>query len=173
MRRLALLMSVVVVLFLGPVSAQDRDKDKEEKTTQLHLLEKNAGANFGDWVVWRYDEGDKAVFLINQKTGLVIYLPWTSNGWINFRPKDGNWQVLYSKGEPKDQKRDDLMVADFVMKERPGVVLENGKYSFKDWTVNVTKDVIDFHCSSYDDRMTIRRASGEVVHNGRTLGEKK
>lgn len=177
MRRHSLLFSVSLVLLAGMVgsgAALVPDKGKEEeKTTPLHLIEKNAGANFGDWVVYRYDEGGKAVFLINQKTGFVIYLPWNSNGWINFRPKDGEWHVLYSMKNAEKQDRSDLKIGDFLKKNRPDVAVENGKYMFKDWTVTVTKDDIDFRCSTYDDRMTIRRTSGEVVHNGRDIGDKK
>jgi hypothetical protein len=137
--------------FAGNAAAQGKAKD-EPKTTELHLLEKNGGANFGDWAVWRYEEGGAAIFLINQKTGYAIYLPWSSNGWINYRTKDGDWHVLFSKGEPEPQKRDD--------------------YTFKDWTVKVTKDLIDFHNSTHDDRMTIRRSTGEFIHNGRAIGGK-
>ncbi len=175
MRRQLLRMSIVVLLwaglgFLGDVAAQDQGK--VEKTAPLHLLEKNAGANFGDWVVWRYEEGDPAVFLINQHTGLAVYLPWTSNGWINFRAKESEWQVLFPKGDPEKQNRDDLKIADFIKKPRPEVALETGKYSFKDWTVRVTQDAIEFRCATTDDRMTVRRASGEIVHNGRSIGIK-
>ena len=182
-----LLASFALLLFItaGSVRAQADGQDPKKEAPEaieLHLLEKNAGAGFGDWVVWRYDVGDKAIFVINQKTGLVIYVPWTSNGWVNYGPGGGEWHVMFSKGEPEKQNLDDLKVAQFVGK-RPATVLENGKFKFavptkendKDvthqWTVKVTKDYIDFHCASYDDRMTIRRTSGEVVHNGRSIGK--
>ncbi|MBI2808425.1 MAG: hypothetical protein HYX68_25850 [Planctomycetes bacterium] len=162
--------------------AQDKDP-KKGNTIGLHLLEKNAGAHFGDWAIWRYDEGGKSLFLINQKTRYAIYLPWTSNGWVNYRSNSGEWYVLFSKGEAKPQNRDDLKIAPFLDK-KPAQAIEHGTYKFveksnvngKDvtilWTVKVTPDLIDFHCDGYDDRMTIRRASGQVIHNGRTFGAK-
>lgn len=167
MRSLALVLGVTLVL-VGAAPAQDKD----EKTTPLHAIEKNGGAHFGDWVIWRYDEGEKAIFIVNQKTGLVVFLPWSSNGWVNFRPKDGEWQILFSKGDAKKQNRDDLMIAGFLKRPRPDIALENGKTAFKDWVVTVTKDSIEFHCSTYGDKMTVRRSSGEAVHNGRTIGKK-
>jgi hypothetical protein len=181
MRKPSFLTGVSVAFFAfvlltdlsATVSLRAQDKPKEEpKTTELHLLTKNAGATFGDWVVWRYEEGGAAVFLINQKTGFSIYLPWSSNGWINYRDKGGEWYVLFSKGEAEKQNRDDLPIAKFLEKKRPAVALEAGKYTFKDWTVKVTKDHIDFHSSTYDDRFTVQRSSGEVTHNGRSIGAK-
>jgi hypothetical protein len=149
------------------------DKGKEEpRTVELHLLEGRSGATFGDWTVWRYDEFGKAIFVINQKTGYSIYLPWSSNGWINYRDKDGEWYVRFSTGASEKQDRKDLKIEPFL-KKKTSVVLENGKYTFKDWTVTVSKDSIDFHCSAGDDRMIIRPSSAEIVHKGRPIGNKK
>jgi hypothetical protein len=154
------------------------------KSVELNLLEKNAGANFGNWAVWRFDEGVKALVLVNQKTGYAIYLPWSSNGWVNYRTKEGAWHVVFHKGEPELQDRKDLKIAPFLGK-RPTDNLEVGKYSFEGteivegkkvvqrWTVKVTKEYLDFHNASYDDRLTIRRSTGEATHNGRTIAGKQ
>ena len=64
----------------------------------LHSLKTDAGVAFGDWSIWRYDQGGESYFMINQKTGLTVYLYWGSNGWVNYRTKDGAWHVLFPTG---------------------------------------------------------------------------
>ncbi|MBM3995951.1 MAG: hypothetical protein FJ303_17635 [Planctomycetes bacterium] len=144
----------------------------QEKTVELAMLKDGDGATFGEWTVWRYDEHGKALLLIHAKSGLTIYLPWLSNGWINYRQKTGDWHIQYSKGDPKTQKREALKIEPFLSKKSASS-LEPGKYRFDAWTVTVTKDAIDFRCSTADDRLTVRRTSGEAVHTGRVVGGKK
>jgi hypothetical protein len=166
-----------------PVLGQDGKKDQAD-TTELHLLDKDEGATFGDWNVWRYDDGDRAVFLVNTKTGYAMHLAWMSNGWISYRTDKGDWYLLKSKGEPEKQDWKGLKVEKFL-KMKTSVALDTGKYSFQgsivengkkttqQWNVKVTKGYIDFHNPQTDDRITIRRNSGEIVHNGRSIGAKE
>jgi hypothetical protein len=160
-------LAFVVWFSVSPGVAQDAAKKVE-----LSSLEKNGGANFGDWAVWNHHDLGPALLLVNQKTGYAIYLPSASNGWINFRTKDGAWMVLFSKGEPEAQDRKDLNVAQFLDK-RPPVDLDEGKATLRDWEVKIAKDTIEFHNASYGDRLTISRTSGAFVHNARTIGDKK
>lgn len=173
MRKLGFAAWTLLAILLVSTDGTAKDKPKDEpKTVELTQLEKNEGANFGDWVVWRYDDGGRAIFLINQKTGYAIYVPWSSNGWVNYRDKAGTWFVVFSKGQAEKQNRDDLKIKMFLDMKRPAVDLEPGKSTFKDWTVTVSKDEIKFRCGEHDDRMTIRRGAGAFVHNGRTIGGK-
>lgn len=177
-RSLAMLASLVLAVAGGIAPARVAAQDAEP--IGLHLLQPNQGAHFGEWAVWRYDEGDKAFFLIHQKTGLTVYLPWTSNGWINYRTGDGVWHVLFSKGDAEYQKRDDLQVAKFLGK-KPAPAAETGMFTFEattmdngvkethTWTAKVTKEFIDFHNPKYGDRITIRANSSSFLHNGRTI----
>jgi hypothetical protein len=188
MRRLALLgVASIMILGLAALSgslvAQGKDKKDEQETTELHLLGKNDGASFGDWNVWRYYDG---FFLMNTKTDYVVYLPWTSNGWINYRTDKGKWYVLHAKGEAKEQDCSDLDAdVKALLKKKPAATLETGKYKFEgiiddkgkksrqQWNVRVARDYMDFHNSGTDDRFTIRRNSGEIVHNSRLIGGKE
>lgn len=167
MRRLALLTLTLLFIFASAVYPQEKAKDGE-----LQNLARDAGANFGDWTIWNYQEGGPAFVLVHPKTGSIIYLPWASNGWINFRAKNGDWQLLCSKGEPIAQERKELQLAKFL-DNRPTLELEAGKYTFKDWTVKVAKDKIEFHNSAYDDRLIIQPTTAEFVHNGRKITAKK
>jgi hypothetical protein len=126
---------------------------EELPSIELTRLEKEGGAVFGDWLVWNHDQGGHSIFLINQKTGLTIYLPWVSNGWINYRTNDGAWYVLYPTGAPP-------------------VRLATGKFVMKGWTVTITDDGIDFHTPNVPSRINVRAASPEFTHNSRTIGGK-
>ncbi|MBI1831749.1 MAG: hypothetical protein HYR84_09900 [Planctomycetes bacterium] len=170
MRLIAISLIALLIPLADGHAVQDKNKD-EPKTIELPMLQKNGGAQFGAWTVWNYAEGDKAVFMVHANSGLVIYLPWSSNGWINYRSKDGDWHVSFSKGPPKKQDRSDLKVEPFLAKKTT-LVLEPGKYRFETWAVNITKDAIEFRCTTTDDRLTIRRMSGDAVHNGRGVGGK-
>ena len=194
MRRFALLSGIHLTLFAfwclagadDRASGQGKDPKKEaSETIELHLLDKNGGATFGDWNVWRYDlEGASSLFLVNTKTGYAVSLFWQSSGWINYRTDKGEWYVLWSKGAAEKQDRKELKIEPFL-KMKPAAALETGKYNFQGvivdkgkkvtnrWTVKVTKDYIDFRNAGNDDRITIRRNSGEVTHNGRSFGEKE
>lgn len=176
MRRFSSLASIplctfAALLLVGAAFTQDKGKDAA-KTIELSGLEKGAGANFGDWAIWNYQDLGPALLLIDQKTGYVVYLPWSSNGWINLRTKEGDWMVLFAKGEPEAQDRKDLQTAKFLDK-RPTLDLEEGKYTFREWDVKVTKGAIEFHNINYGDRLTMQRSSGSLVHNARPIGAKK
>jgi hypothetical protein len=160
--------SVLPLILLCAFAARTQDKAKDG---ELQNLARDSGAKFGDWTIWNYQEGGPAFVLANQKTGYVIYLPWSSNGWINFRAKDGEWMVLYSKGEPEAQERKELLLAK-LLDQRPTLNLELGKYTFKDWTAEVTKDKIEFKNGNYDDRLSIQPTAAEFVHNGRKIPAK-
>src|SRR5437870_5420971 len=86
-RRLA---AALVCLALGSTSLAVPDREAPPspyalKAVKLNELEKNGGARFGDWVVWRYDGAGSSILLIHQHTGLIIYMPGSSNGWLNYR----------------------------------------------------------------------------------------
>ena len=76
--------------------------------------------------------------------------------------------ILYSKGEPERQDRKNLQNIKFL-EQRPTLAIETGKYTFKDWTVKVAKDKIEFQHSALDDRFTIEVSAAVFVHNGRTI----
>jgi hypothetical protein len=145
---------------------------EELPAIELTHLEKEGGAVFGDWLLWNHDQGGHSIFLINQKTRLAIYLPWVSNGWINYRTNDGTWYVLFPTGAPSLQNRSDLNIEKFLGKKAPAVRLANGKYVIKGWTVAITNDGIDFHTPNVASRINIRAASPEFTHNARTIGGK-
>lgn len=166
MRKFSLLPLILLCAFAAPGYTQDKAKEGE-----LQNLARDSGAKFGDWTIWNYQVGGPAFVLANQKTGTVIYLPWSSNGWINFRAKEGEWKILYSKGEPEAQDRKELQLTK-LLEQRPTLELEVGKTTFKDWNVEVTKDKIEFKNGNFDDRLIIQPAAGEFVHNGRKIGAK-
>lgn len=189
MPRLSVFTALLLAFFclIGPADragAKGKPKPADQETTELHLLERDEGAAFGDWNVWRNDTGGKSLFLINAKTGYAVYLVWSSNGWINYRDDKGDWYLLLSKAEAKKQDRDDLKVERFL-KKKAAFALDTGKYTFQataeeagkkvtqQWTVKITKTHIDFHNAVTEDRMTIRRNSGEITHNGRSFGGKE
>src|SRR5207249_9668839 len=91
----------------------DKSSVEELPLIELDRLAKDSGAAFGDWIIWRHDESGDAYFLVNQKSGLGIYLWWGSNGWVNYRTRAGVWHVLYPTGEPSLQDRKDLRIERF------------------------------------------------------------
>jgi hypothetical protein len=155
----------------GQVATQAVQGDK--KTLALDAIPEDGGAKFGDWTIWRYDGGDKAIFLINQKSGYAIYLPWSSNGWINFRTGDAVWYVVFTTGQPEKQNRPDLPIAKFIDRKPPPAELATGKYKFMNWTVEVTANVMQFHGSDFNASITFNINSPVFVHNDRKIGEKK
>jgi hypothetical protein len=142
------------------------------RPTKLDELDKSRGARFGDWAVWRYDDGGPAVLLVHQHTGTVIYMPWSSNGWLNFRDANGKWFVVFSSGTPDYQKRDDLKVARYVG-QRPAAFLIPGQFTFDRWSVTVAGDTLELKNSgAHNDHIIIRATTSEFTHNGRSLGGK-
>jgi hypothetical protein len=140
----------------------------EMPTIDLNSLKTDAGVAFGDWSIWRYDQGGESYFMIHQKTGLTVYLYWGSNGWVNYRTKAGAWHVLYPTGQPSPQDRRDLNVVPFLGKQ-PTVRVAPGKYTVKNWTVTVTDETMEFFTPNVMSRMSIRRSSGDFMHNDRTI----
>ena len=100
---------------------------------------------------------------------MIVYLPWSSNGWLNYRVSAGQWFDLLSQGTPDAQKRDDLQAARFVGKQ-PAAILAPGRYLFERWAVTVSSDALDFHNTApHNDRMTIRPYTPGFTHNGRMI----
>ena len=173
---LILLSAFIVSSVAGQGQEKKRGQFEEAPAPEKKALPEKedagtTGTNFGDWAVWNHPDLGPALLLIHQKTGYAIYLPWSSNGWINFRAKDGNWMVLFSKGDPEAQDRKDLNVARFLEK-RPTANIEEGKSTFREWEMKVGKDTIEFHNLNYGDRLTVSRSSGAFIHNARTIGSK-
>ena len=62
---------------------------EEPQPIELTKLDMDSGAHFGDWLVWNHNQGGHSIYLVNRRTGLAIYLPWSSNGWLNYRTAEG------------------------------------------------------------------------------------
>jgi hypothetical protein len=192
MNRLASLVTAAAALLVcalpfgtpraaGEEKGRADEKAKDQKAVKLDALDENTGATFGDWTVWRY--GAKATVLRNTKTEYVIYLPWTSNGWLNYRTDKKEWFVSYSFGKPMTQDRSDLKVDD-MFKKAPTVALEPGKYTVQGeitingmkmtqkWDVTVGKDTIEFANTDGKNKLVITKTSAEFTHNDRAIGGK-
>jgi hypothetical protein len=143
----------------------------ELPTIDLKSLKVGDGAAFGDWAIWRYNNGGESYFVINRKTNLVVYLNWDSNGWINFRKSDGTWHILYSNGAPGPTNCPDLDAAPYLAKQ-PTVRVAPDKYTVKGWTITVTGDTMEFFIPNVRSQMTMRASSEEVTHNDRTITAK-
>ena len=175
-RCLAFMIALTILCTCGMAHALVPDrpappsKKQAPQTVKLDQLADENGARFGDWVLWRYDSGVQAIILVHQPSGQIIYMPWSSNGWLNFRPPNGAWHVLYSQGTPSLQNRDDLPVAR-LLSQRPEIHVQPGQYSFQKWNVTVGVDCIEFHNTApHNDQMTIRPHAVEFMHNKRTVG---
>jgi hypothetical protein len=175
-RRYLMFFLTAAILFTGSIAqalVPDRPAPPTKKAPQFAKLDQLAdeqGARFGDWVLWRHDSGGNAIVMVHQPSGQVVYMPWSSNGWLNFRLPNGVWNVLYTHGAPSPQNRSDLQIAKFLNR-RPEVVVQPGAYKFQHWNVTVGADSIEFHNTApHKDRMTIRPHAVEFTHNGRTVG---
>jgi len=135
----------------------------------LNRIEKDSGALFGDWILWNHDAGGHSMFLINRKTRLVVYLPWVSNGWLNFRTGEGTWYVLFPTGTPSLQNRAELNVEKFLDKQPPGVRLAAGKHVMNGWTVTITDDAIELETQNVLSRISLRATAPDFTHNGRSI----
>jgi hypothetical protein len=175
MRTFLAAMSVVLILVAVASAVPDRvapPNPYATRPTKLDELEKSRGARFGDWTVWRYDDGGAAVLFIHQHTNTMIYMPWSSNGWLNFRDPRGSWYVVFSQGTPDYQKRDDLQVARYIG-QRPAEFLIPGQFSFAQWSVTVAGDTLELkNRAAHNDHIIIRATTSEFTHNGRSLAGK-
>src|SRR5437867_1045686 len=87
---------------------QPGGKAEPDELPELPIIriKSGSGAAFGNWHIWGIDvkplagveNGGPSIVLINQSNGLVLYVPWTSNGWVNHRNSDGKWFVLFNSG---------------------------------------------------------------------------
>jgi hypothetical protein len=176
MRRLLLVIGLAAGLCAGECAAvPDRAPRMEPAPDQLPTialdqLAKEGGVLFGDWLVCRNID-ENGLIIIHRQSKLAIYLPWASNGWVNYRTSDGVSYVLWSRGGADPQQRNYYL--DKLLAQPPPARLAAGKHTFQSWTVTVNDDVIDFHCSSMNCRMSVQRHASDFTHNGRTIGNVK
>jgi hypothetical protein len=169
---LTLVVAFASLVYAVPDRAPlEKPSSQELPLVELDRLQKDSGAVFGDWCIWRHDEGGDAYFLINQKSGLGLYLWWGSNGWVNYRTREGVWYVLFPTGTPSLQDRKDLRIERFLGKQ-PAFRLATGKYAVKNWTITVSSDAIEMFTPNVMSRLNLRATSPEFTHNGRTIGGK-
>ncbi|MBM3995950.1 MAG: hypothetical protein FJ303_17630 [Planctomycetes bacterium] len=173
--RLLFVATLVTMGALSAGAAPIRMPLAQNEPTELppvHLTQmpKDSNLAFGRWIVG-HAQAENGIVLIHKDTRLAIYLPWASNGWINYRTADGNSFVLWSRGGSDPQGRDyDL---NRILAKSPPGRIASGKYTFQTWTVTVTDFQIDFHCSSMGCTMRIQRDPPSFTHNGRTIGAVK
>ena len=134
-------------------------------------LAKGEGVRYGEWVLWRATTGEDDAFWVHTKTNKVFYMPWTSNGWLNFRDTKGTWYVMYSMGPPELQNRDDLKVGDYTDRPQPTVEMARGTFKLKQWTVTVNDTQIEMVGDDFKDRLVIPRLGSVATHNGRKMGD--
>jgi hypothetical protein len=133
----------------------------------LDQLPKDGALVFGNWVIG-HTAHENGIILIQKQTRLAVYLPWASNGWVNYRSTDGTSYVLWSRGGSDPQQRDyDI---DRLLAKQPHGRIANGKFTFQNWTLIVTDETLQFQCSAMGCRMTVRRDAPVFVHNDRTIG---
>ena len=167
----AVLLMIAASLDAVPIREPVGKAEPDElPAVALDRLDKDAGLSFGDWSIWRYDEGGKSYFIVNQKTGLGMYLYWASNGWVNYRA-EGTWYVLFPTGNPQLQDRRDLQIDKFLNK-RPAVRVAPGKYQVQGWVVTVTAETIEFETKNVPSVIRLRAHAPEFTHNGRAIGGK-
>ena len=70
-----------------------------------------------------------------------------------------------------DEEGGELNVVPFLGKQ-PTVRVAPGKYTVKNWTITVTEDAMEFYTPNVISRMSIRRASGDFMHNNRAINGK-
>jgi hypothetical protein len=169
---IAISLSAAASAFAVPNrESRGNSEPAELPSIDLKSLKVGDGAAFGDWAIWRYNNGGESYFLINRKTNLTVYLHWDSNGWVYFRKSDASWHVLYSNGAPGPHDGRTLEVAPFLAKQ-PSVRVAPGKYTVKGWTITVNGDTMEFFIPNVRSEMTIRATSEEVTHNARTITAK-
>ena len=195
MKRLLSLACAILFAFEGAAAPirQPRGMAEAEQLPELPItrIKTGTGAIFGNWHIWGIDvkplrgveEGGPSIVLINQTNGLVLYLPWTSNGWVNHRNSDGKWHVLFNSGQSSPQDRADLRVEQFNGR-RPEHRLAAGQHEMAitvanreelrtTWQVKVTADTLEFYLPSGNTRITLYRTGAEFTNNNRIIGGNK
>ncbi|MBI1831748.1 MAG: hypothetical protein HYR84_09895 [Planctomycetes bacterium] len=148
----------------------DDSAPHEPPPIPLTQMPKDGNLAFGRWIVGNAQH-ENGLILIHKETRLAVYLPWASNGWINYRTGDGNSFVLWSRGGSDPQGREyDL---DRILAKPPPGRIAPGKYTFQSWAVTVTDLEIEFHCSAMGCKMRIQRDIPAFTHNGRTIAAVK
>lgn len=152
----------------APIRESPRNPEVEEKpSVPLEKLAKDQTASFGDWTVGHAHE-ENGLILIHRPSKLAVYLPWSSNGWVNYRTGDGTSRVLYSRGDSQPQGREYHL--DKLLAKPAPMNLAAGVHTLQMWTVTVTAETMEFHCKAMNCRMTIRRSEAKFTHNSRTIG---
>jgi hypothetical protein len=176
MARIVLVVTLAIGVWAGDCHAvPDRARRPEQPMPDdlppvaLDQLTKQGAAQFGDWLVCKNID-ENGLIIIQRQSKLAIYLPWASNGWVNYRTADGTSYVLWSKGGSDPQQRNYYL--DKLLAQPPPGRLVAGKHTFQAWTVTVADDAIEFQCSAMGCRMTVRRHDPGFVHNGRSIGNK-
>src|SRR5690349_20083763 len=80
------------------------DEPEQLQAIALDKLPKEGFAVFGGWLVCNNID-EHGVIVIHRQTRLAIYLPWASNGWVNYRSGDGTSYVLWTHGANDPQNR--------------------------------------------------------------------
>jgi hypothetical protein len=120
------------------------------------------GVAFGDWSLWRDRSGTRSyvhVYIIHAFSRCVVYLPTSSNGWINYRvgPADADdWYVVWSNGTVEPQQR--TLPHEELLGRQPGRQLPADTYKAEDWTFRVFGDELWVEYLA-ERRMTFRRHS--------------
>jgi hypothetical protein len=173
-----LLFASLSLLFLAPAADAVPIRDPHDKPDAplqlppiaLDQLAKTDVAAFGNWVVG-HTPHENGLVLIHRQTRLAIYLPWASNGWINYRTPDGVSYILWSSGGSDPQGRDydiDRILGKYAQQR-----VAPGMYKFQTWNVTANDAAIEFHCTAMGCRMTVRSDGTTFVHNNRVLGGPK
>lgn len=174
MKHLTILASIFLAISEPSIAAPNRmpsgkSGPEEIAAVDLTKVDMDAGVLFGEWILWNHNQGGHAVYFVNRRTGLVLYLPWSSNGWVNYRTGDGTWYVLFPTGTPSLQDRRDLDVQKFLGRQPPNVRVAPGIYKFQAWTVTVTAEAMEILTPNVQSTITLRAAAPEFTHNGRTI----
>ena len=167
-----LLMLVAVNADAVPIRDPHDKPDAPPQLAPIALdqLPKSDIAAFGNWVIG-HTPSENGVILIHRQTRLAIYLPWASNGWLNYRTPDGVSYILWSRGGSDPQGREyDI---DRILSKPPQQRVAPGPYKFQSWNVVVADDVIEFQCTAMGCRLIVRRDGTTFVHNDRVLGGPK
>src|SRR5262249_15543558 len=146
------------------------EEPEQLKAIALNDIPKEGFAVFGGWLVCSNID-EHGVIVIHRQTRLAIYLPWASNGWINYRTADGTSYVLWTHGTSDPQNRN-YYFEKFIDKP-PQARLAPGTHKFNQWTVTVTASAMEFHCAALNCRMTIRANESTFTHNKRTVSAVK
>lgn len=175
MRRIAFVvvgtLSIAVSVGAAPVRQRVNMPEPElPPPIELDKIAPNNGAVYGDWVFWRYDDGGRSIMFVNQKTKMLVYLTFASNGWVNYRTGGGAWHVLFPSGGPSLQNRDDLQANRFKDK-MPSHSLASGKVIIQNWTITITPESVEMFCPSVRSQIIVRPHAAEFVHNNRVIGD--